>query len=172
MDTWSKLLDWLKQPPRIIAAITVAAGVIVFAPESLLIKLKIDAAFSAIGPYIGIVFLLGCSLLGTHLVAILFSSIRNRYLRMRFAGIRKKYLHELTADEKAILRYFIIHGTRTQRLPLECGQVAGLEARYIISRASTISRGGTDFDYNIQPWAWEYLHQNQHLLNEQGCPPR
>lgn len=166
MDAWSKLLDWLKQPPRIIAAITIAAGIIVLAPDAMLTKLKIDAAVAAVGPYIGIVLILGCSLLVTRAAASVCAAVHKRYLRMRVAAIRKKYLHERAADEKAILRYDISRGTKTQRLPLECGEVSGLEAQRVIARASTISHGGTDFDYNIQPWAWEYLQQNPHLIEE------
>jgi len=164
IDVWSQILDWLKQPPRIIAAITIAAGIIALAPNALLTSLKIDAAVAVIGPYIGITFILGCSLLLTSVVATVYSAVHTKYLHMRVAAIRNKYLHDLTVAEKSILRYYISQGTKTQRLPVECGEVQGLEVSRIIARVSTISRGGTEFDYNIQPWAWKYLQQNQHLI--------
>lgn len=42
--------------------------------------------------------------------------------------------------------------------------VLGLETEKIIYRASSLSSYYTNFPYNIQPWAWEYLNQHPDLL--------
>jgi hypothetical protein len=166
MEMWHKLLDWLKQPPRIIAAITIASGFILFSPLVWQKALRLDTAVYVTGPFPGIVFILGCSLLLTSVVASLYSAARKRYLRARSDRIRPMYLHGLTADEKTILRYYTVRRTRTQTLSVQCGKVAGLVAHQIIQRAANIAHADFDFDFNIEPWAWDYLQKHPNLLED------
>ncbi|MDA0302086.1 MAG: super-infection exclusion protein B [Chloroflexi bacterium] len=55
--------------------------------------------------------------------------------------------------------------TRTQTLDMANGVVRSLEAAQVIARAASVSRGLTYFDYNIQPWAWDFLRQYPELLD-------
>lgn len=169
-EFWTKLIDWIKQPPRVVAAIAIACCIILFSPPKVQDAVHVTPILNTIGPYIGIVFILACTLLITSLIAFLYSLSKEKILHFRIKRFRERSLSTLTPDEKNILRYYIVKNTKTQRLPLESGVVAGLEANRIIARATTISDCGTNFAYNIQPWAWTYLRDHKNLIEESAVP--
>lgn len=78
--------------------------------------------------------------------------------------MRIKRLNALTEEEKAVLKYYIDHNTRTQVLDFSNGTVQELAGYAIIYRAATISKGGVFFSYNIQPWAMDYLLEHPNLV--------
>ena len=62
-----------------------------------------------------------------------------------------------------MLASYVVGNTKTLTLDLRSGVAGGLESSRIIYRSSTLgSLHG--FDYNIQPWAWDYLRQHRELL--------
>ena len=67
-------------------------------------------------------------------------------------------------NKKINVDKIINNNTKTITLDYSDGTTTGLEKAFIIVRASVISKSFTYFDYNIQPWAWEYLNKNKHLL--------
>jgi len=165
-EFWTKVIEWIKQPPRVVAAIALACAIILFSPEKTQEAIHVTPILKTIGPYIGIVLVLACTLLATTVVSSSYSWSQKWILRFRVKRRRVQSLSDLTAQEKDILRHYILKRTKTQVLPLENGVVAGLEAEQIIVRATTISRSGTNFAYNIQPWAWEHLNKNPNLIEE------
>lgn len=86
-----------------------------------------------------------------------------RSTQARVAAYRKR-LHQLTSDEKSILREYIEGQTRTQYLNVNDGVTAGLQDARIIYRASSVSTGMFRFPYNIVDAAWDYLNQYPDLL--------
>jgi len=77
----------------------------------------------------------------------------------------KRYLNNLTDEEKSILKMYIYWGKKTQTFSMSDGVVNGLELKNIIYRASSLSECYSYFPYNIQPWAWEYLNKHKYLLD-------
>lgn len=78
----------------------------------------------------------------------------------------KKEANDLTNEEKEILNIFIEGKTRSANLSMKDGVVLGLEKRMFIIRVGQL---GTDamswsFPFSMQPWAWEFLNKNPHLL--------
>ncbi|MBU2802589.1 hypothetical protein HFV02_10085, partial [Acidithiobacillus caldus] len=55
--------------------------------------------------------------------------------------------------------------TRSCTLNNASGVVGGLVAEEIIYRSSSMGQFGAYFSYNIQPWAWDYLRKNPHLID-------
>jgi hypothetical protein len=46
------------------------------------------------------------------------------------------------------------------------GAIGGLKRNGIVFQAANISTPGSmSFPYNIQPWAWNYLHKHPDLLD-------
>lgn len=79
----------------------------------------------------------------------------------------QKEAYDLTNEEKGILNIFIKGKTRSTSLSMKNGVVLGLEKRMFIVRVGQL---GTDaiswsFPFSMQPWAWEFLNKNPHLLN-------
>ena len=164
-EFWTKVIDWIKQPPRVVAAIAIACAVILFSPEKAQDAICVTPILKTIGPYIGIVLVLACALLVTSFVSFSYSWSEKQILRLRLKRFRVQSLSDPPSREEGTW-LFHLRKTKTQRLPLESGVVAGLEARQIIARATIVSHSGTDFDYNIQPWAWNHLNKNRNLIEE------
>ncbi|WP_170318593.1 super-infection exclusion protein B [Paenibacillus sp. HGF7] len=103
----------------------------------------------------------------THLIYKLFQFITGKNGDRKWKEYRKEYLHNLTEEEKNILRHYLYYNTRSQNLNVFDGVVKGLIHSEVIYQASSIGtmRGG--FACNIQPWAWEYLQKNTQLLSHQ-----
>ena len=77
----------------------------------------------------------------------------------------RRVLRDLTPEEKAVLAEYIRDDAGTQYFSIRDGVVQGLQAKGVLYRASVVSRGrDIEFAFNIQPWAREYLRENQHLL--------
>jgi hypothetical protein len=161
----NKIIEWIKLPPRIIGAITVICVITLFTPGNILNKLGILEIRNKYFTWLGIIFIVSSSLLVTHGLSSFYSWLKKK-LQLRVSQhIRKKRLYNLTPNEQKILRGYIEKNTHTQTLSIISGIVSGLEAAKIIYRATELSySGGVKFDYNIQPWAWQYLNTYPELI--------
>lgn len=102
-----------------------------------------------------------CSVLSVALIIEhLFKKVNHFWLESK----RPKVLKFLTPIEKEILRRYIFDNRRTHFFRYSSGEINHLVAIQVIYRASTISKMGDVFAYNIQPWALEYLSKNRHLI--------
>lgn len=165
----ARLTEWLKLAPRYLFPLALVSGFLLFAPDRWLGPLGLAGVRDGWPqPYLGAIFLLSCALLVSALGVALWDSVvarRDEHRRMR---LRKERLANLTPEERTLLRGYLDDDTRSQYLPWESGVVKGLEHEGVIYRAARISRGGTSFAYNIQPWAWKHLRENPELLAEGG----
>ena len=74
-------------------------------------------------------------------------------------------MHDLTPDERQVLRVYLESDTRTQYLDVQDGVAQGLAQARIIYRASNMGTL-TTFAFNVQPWAWDYLRAHRELLED------
>jgi hypothetical protein len=162
MEWLKPLIDWLKQPPRVVAAAAALCAFLLFTPKIITDTFKVTKFRDQFEAYIGFFLLLCIALLCVHILAIVFSTVRKKWYNFRVKRIRIQKLCELTEEECDILRYYIKNQTKTQSLSISCGVTAGLEADKIIARSTTL--GGTAFDFNIQPWAWKYLNEHPKVI--------
>lgn len=159
----SKLSEWLKLSPRYLLPISLVTGFVLFASANILDTFGLTPFVRQYRPYLGTVFLLSTVLLLVDWSIKSYEWTRKRYRQSSELGRGQRRLHKLTDPEKRILNGYIGSKTRSQYLSIESGIVNGLEAEGIIYRASTVGRL-TDWAYNIQPWAWEYLNKHPELL--------
>jgi hypothetical protein len=73
-------------------------------------------------------------------------------------------LHQLTADEKAILQRYITGYTRTQELDPSNGAVAALARDRILTTVTQVRPVSDQWAYTIQPWVLTYLTDRPDLL--------
>lgn len=73
-------------------------------------------------------------------------------------------LHQLTADEKAILRRYIAGKTRTQHLDPSNVAVAALARDRILTTVTQVRAASDHWAYTLQPWVWTYLKDRPELL--------
>ncbi len=165
----SKLLEWLKnQSPTLFLIVSVAIGVLLFGPENLLQQIGLLSVVEQYRSYLGAVFLVSfVGLLASTAVSLqgwVFGALRAKQARKA----REARLLKLTSDEKRYLARYLKNDTKTQKFDFTDGTAQGLAHAGIIYRATDMSDSniwGTYFAYNMQPWAWEYLNANTHLLD-------
>ena len=137
-----------------------AAGVYLFAPQSLLEALHISYSSHDYRDIAGFVFLIsGCALLEK-----VWNTIKTSRSKAKSRKKVIKRLHALTQKEKDILLGYIFFDTRTQRFDDRDGVVNGLIAAGVLIRHSLYGSIVSGFDVNITDVAWEYLKKNPDLL--------
>ena len=158
----SKFLNWIQLSPKLVLVLWLPLFLLCFAPNAWLSRLGLSEFKVTFKLWFGIGFVVTSSMLLVHLG----SSAWERLSQWRSTRKAKLALHDLTPREKEILSYYIINNTRSQSLPINSGVVRVLESRLVLIRASNMSHPGSmGFDYAIQPWAWDYLRKNPHLLD-------
>jgi hypothetical protein len=163
---WSKLLDAVKLSPKYLAPIALASGFLLFSPAHYLITLGLDTFVNSYRSWIGLVFVISAALLIASLFQLVWSWSKSTYDGFRRIHAGENRLKHLTAEEKDVLRGYIVNQTRSQVLDFASGVVKGLEHEGIIYQASPLGTLIDGFAYNIQPWAWDYLNDHKELLVE------
>ena len=161
-----KIPEWLKLSPKYLAAIALFVAVLLFAPRSFTDTLSLSQIIDTYRPWIGLAFVLTLSILAIHSFVPFVNCLKGRRQKFIILKDLRDRLHSLNPDEKAILRRFIFQNSRTQYLRPDDGVVSGLQTATIIYMASQIGKVGYRFKFafNIQEWAWEYLHKHGELI--------
>ncbi len=160
----NKFIEWLKLPPKYLFAISVIGALLLFGPNTFIIRLGLDVFIKDYRKFIGIIFLAVNILLLAHFfdAGYFYYQIKiKNYIRL-IKG--KEKLHNLTPQEKKVLIVYINQNTMSQYLDLNSGSTFDLEKEQIIFRSSCFSHDDTFFDYNIKPWARDYLKENPDLI--------
>lgn len=159
----TSFLEWVKLPTKTLSAICVVAGILLFAYENLLDTLALQELVESFRAYIGVVFLVSLALVVVNSAVAILKFVKPWLVQAYWIRQGKKRLQILTPEEKDILRFYIDNQTRSQRLDIKGGTVNALQREKIIVRGSNLG-SYWGFDFIIQPWAWEYLNGNPHLL--------
>lgn len=161
---FTKLLDVRKVPLWLWAAGTIASGVVLFAPLAWVEALGMSQGRAQYRIWFGGVFMVGGTSLVLHAGRAVYDRMFDYLKRKRRARDLLLALERLTPEEKEILARYVKGDTKTQYLNCTDGVTLSLEHAEIIYRASSLSREGFVFAYNIQPWAWNQLKLRPELL--------
>lgn len=93
----------------------------------------------------------------------LFGLGKGKYRAHKMEENEIEVLKQLTPVECTYLANYIFKQTQTAYFAPSDGVVGGLESKGILYRSSNLGRVHK-FAYNIQPWAYEQLSKNPHLL--------
>jgi Super-infection exclusion protein B len=160
----TQLTDWIKLPQRILWALVVVSALMLWGPSWFISGLGLEEFIAEYRKYLGVAFLPFLVATLPTLIQLAVSAMKKRWQQVIWLKNGKKRLNELTPQEKELLRYYIYGNTRTKVLDMADGVTSGLETEGIIYRAASVSHGLTRFSYNIRPWAWQYLKENEYLL--------
>jgi superinfection exclusion protein B len=167
----SKLMEWVKLSPRYLIPIGVLLGVLL---TPLVNGLRLAPFVAQFGPYIGVAFLLDWLLVLSALLApFIPTSDQLRAKLEKRAKLRagQRRLHELTPEEKAILRPYLQQNTNTQFLGWQRGDVMELVEEGIITFTQTATlREGLGTPFNMRPWAKRYLSEHPELVDLPALP--
>ncbi len=164
MPSLQHILEALKLAPRYLAAIGLFCGVLLLLPDSFTNGLGIHDFAQHNRQWLGITFIGTLSLLAVSAVVKASDKIRNRTRRSKAREQTLKQLHNLTEEEKQILRFYVAKQSKTNVLRVDDGVVNGLTAGGIIHLAARQGNIIEGFAHNIDEFAWEYLNEHIELL--------
>ncbi|MEZ9139752.1 MULTISPECIES: super-infection exclusion protein B [unclassified Shewanella] len=164
MIEFKKMVDWLKLSPKQAFIIFTICSILLFDDGTIVVKLGLEKPKELLQPYLGLMWLLTLALLLSELIIPLYKKITKKYSQKKYLKHCRTHLHNLTVPEKEVLSEFISNNTKSIEASLSDGVIQELATNNIIRLAATVSVHGDFFAYNIQPWAWKYLHKNPELL--------
>ena len=136
MSIFEKLMAILKLPCRMIFVIALILGLVLFLPESLLIKLQLTDFISEYGKYVGIVFLISSSYLGVSLVIYLYNIFIQKKHNKTVKKNMVQILNSLSLSEIYLLREFFIQRKDVIMVPYENTEFISLYNKKILLLAS------------------------------------
>ncbi|MEQ8154887.1 MAG: superinfection exclusion B family protein [Clostridiaceae bacterium] len=162
------IADFFKLPNKIMAALSLASGMILFLPKAIVEKMYMVDFRNKFGFAIGLVFIVSFSiLLITSLVAFL-KFFHNIFLMKKFKATAKNRLQNLDIYQKTIIYDLYCEDNHTDELPLHDGAVNFLEHSMMIGKATNqymvTDLNNACFPYMLQPWVISELQKDNELL--------
>jgi len=163
-------LKWIVgQSPRILMGVVIFCIIVInlpaFNPGRILFNVPFLEMYGKSIPYVWLFLFLSLSLLISHGIFVLFPKIKSLTKRLSIERKRKQRLHNLSSDEKEILRDYREKDTRTRPFSMFSGLSKDLEIASVLYKSTIINDPGRrTYDYNISSWAWDYLKKHPELL--------
>lgn len=157
------------------AALTLAAGILLFGPASLIERLGFAALMRTRRDLVGAVCVMAFSVLVVNQLLPMGVRALVRGIRRR-AELRKgtRRLRDLNRSERNLLNQFLTRNRMALVLDAASGATRALQRDGIIDRADDPDgeQDEAGLTFTLRPWAREYLRDNVHLLeNDRGSGP-
>ena len=167
MNVDFNIADFFKLPNKIMGALSLASGLILFSPNSLVSKMYMTDFRDKYGFIIGLVFITSFSILIISLLISVVQYFRNKYYKRKFEESAKPRLQALDRYQKAIIYSLFTEDNHTHELPLHEGAVNFLENGMMIGKATTqyavSDLNNAVFPYMLQPWVIQKLQEDNEL---------
>lgn len=161
-----KVLDWIKLSGKQAFILVVISSILLFSSAELITQLGLTNIKEITQPWVGGIWIVSLAILLTEIAHPIYQYLANKVKAWSNLKHGHARLKQLTPDEKTFLKHYIEQDTRTNSSKYANGVVKELEAVGIVRRASQMASYHDVFPYNIQPWAWDYLKKNPHLLEQ------
>lgn len=160
----------LTLPTSVMAAISLASGILLFSPLVFLEKLFMLDFREENGFIIGIVFIVSISILTINLIYSISKSVASARARKFFYATAESRLRKLTTYQKAIIYLLYVQHNRTFDLPIHDGAIKELESNLMIGKATNqymvSDLNNARFPFLLQPWVSKELNEKSELLSD------
>lgn len=161
-------IDLLKLPPRILAGLAIASGLLIFLPDNIINMLYMSELKVKYGFIIGSVFIVSISILVCYGIILVSKSIIRANNKRKLIVRRKEFLEKLDYESRSLLREMMNQPSKTLELPMHNGTVIKLKHYNVITPAGTshlVNPLDMRIPYFIQPWVVDELNNNPNLLS-------
>ncbi|MDU1442681.1 MAG: super-infection exclusion protein B [Clostridium cochlearium] len=162
--------DFFKLPTKIMFAIALATGLILFLPENIVAKLYMVDFRNKYGFVIGLIFLISVSISIISFIVIIYRYYSNKYYMKKFKDGANDRLKKFSDYQKAIVYYLFSMENHTGELPLHDGAVVWLKNNMVIIETTNqymvSDLNNAVFPYMLQPWVVEELEKDRGLFEE------
>lgn len=162
-------IDFLKLPPNILGALSIASGVLLFLPDEVVKKFYMLEFREKYGFTIGIVFLVSLSILVVLIITKVYKFFDNKIVAKRLPKLQSKYLKEMREDQVIIIKEFLKTPTHTLILPVNNGLVIELQHFNVITPAGQnhlVDMNDPQIKYFLQPWVIKRINQDIDLKSK------
>lgn len=164
-----EFIDFLKLPPRILGALAIACGVLLFLPDELLGKLYMLNFRNEYGFVIGIIFVISMSILAVFLFVQIAKILKDKYECKKLKSVQRKFLKKLKGDKVDLIKVFLDDPTHTIMLPMQDALVIELTHYNVISPAGqthAVDILYPKINYFLQPWVAERIDEDDELKSK------
>ncbi|MBC9722135.1 MAG: superinfection exclusion B family protein [Lactobacillus sp.] len=159
--------DFFKLPTKIMVALALGTGIILFLPDSIIKKMYLDSFRINYGFSIGIIFIISFTIFIVTVSIDIFKYFKSKKTNKWFLDTAGERLNELNNYQKAIVFMLYKQINHTSELPLHDGAVQHLEHNLVIQKAATqymvSDLNNAYFPYFLQPWVINELNKNDSL---------
>ena len=162
------LADFFKLPTKIMFALALASGMVLFLPDNIVAKMYMVDFRNKYGFTIGLLFLTSFSILAVTLIIGIYKYFSHKRSMKKFKATAKERLQKLDNYQKAIVYGLYMEDNHTSELPFHDGAVKWLKQNMIITETTNqylvSDLNNAVFPYMLQPWAVEELQNDSELL--------
>jgi len=119
---------------------------------------------NSIRPILGLLLLISISIITIKFISKTIEHIQKKYEIYNNRKVMNELLHNLSANQKKILRCFIDNDTETYKFSYNNGPARWLVSKQVLTYFGQTTGVHMNITYCIQPWAREYLLENPELL--------
>lgn len=162
-------VDFLKLPPNILSALTLASGTLLLLPNKIIDKLYMTGIRDKYGFAIGIIFIVSSSILIILLISKIYNIIHSKKANKKLAEGQLKYLKSMNREKVSLISDFLHTQTHTLELPMNNGLVIELQYYHVISPAGQnhlVSMLDPCINYFLQPWVENRIRSDDELRNK------
>lgn len=159
-------IDFLKLPPNILGALTIASGVLLFLPDNIAEKIYMIEFRNKYGFSIGIIFMVSSAILIVLLLSKVFHYFHDKTTSKKLVEAQTKYLNNMNHEKVAVIKQFINEPTHTLPLPYNNGLVIELQHFQVISPAGQthlVDMLDPHINYFLQPWVIQRINNDVDL---------
>ena len=154
----------LKLPLKIMVALCISSGLILFLPNKIIEKLYMVSFRDNFGFVLGIVFVVSLSIILCTLVVMIATTIINKIRNKRIIKGRNKIMENLDKNEKRLLKLMYDEDDKTLDVPYNSGMVVKLTSYDLIAPVTAtnyIDILDPRIPYFLQPWVCEYIQDHK-----------
>lgn len=163
------IMDFFKLPTKIMVAIALATGMILFLPDPLISKMYMDGFRNEYGFIIGATFVVSVSILTIGIIISIYNYFYQIHTQKKIKENSGKLIASLDDYKKTIVYLLYNEDNHTHELPLNDGAVVFLENMMVIGKATNQyfvdDITNPMFPYLLQPWVIEKLQNDEELLD-------
>lgn len=173
MKEWfSQIIEISKLPVKVCLFSFLITILLLFLPESLLIKLHLKEFINKYNLYIGITALCSFVLLIIELIIYLWKSRQNSINQDKKKRESLKRIQKLDPAEKAVLREFVLQGQNTIQAPIDNPIITGLLDCGVLEIVGKYGRGMlSGVVWNIKKTDFIQEHLKDEILGIPKCKP-
>lgn len=164
-----KVFDSFKQISPALIAVTIASGLILFLPESVLEKMALNNLQDIWKIVIGLLFIVSCTLIITIAVVEVCSRMRQKIELRRFRRLKRKQFVDLPSTYKSMLVHLLKSPKCAVELDPSSGNTLYLLSNQFIHQAQSYMFVGVDHiapvTYVPEPWLIDLFHKEPDLFN-------